>query len=1628
MNIEEIGGDKTFTYVVDPNSGQMEHVDYENLSIYFYLSAQVPNRSVITTDGSANTLESGNELVEFITYTEQNGDKYLTTNFLNIGGLETNVEGFGVRSVNIKYGAEFTPDIEIEFYDTRGSAMYNTYEYKEGGVLFNNSPFSLFFRQPYPIFNLVVKGFYGKAVSYCLHLLNWKAEFDGDNASFIIKANFKGFTAAFLSNIYIDYVIAVTNLEEGKERVRALNSITLTEMLNRLSSISTLTQNFKDNNAQYKELLTYNSLIDILEQIQKKIGFSQKDFSGIFTESISSPDLSSKDIVFVRDVALLNANKYEQHITFINQITDLVSSYNRIINENVSIYRNLNNIKINSFLIKTPNESFTLTDDNLSKLEEVIQSNGDTFDFDTNINTTILKAKFGVPANQELNVITINYFSERKKVDALLDTVREKKKTIEEDVNSSLNSIFDENLSLDLSVREIIKILMNNVDAFLSVIYDYAYKAESYNEDRKNFFPKINRADIQKFDERVYPFPAVVNEDGEKAWLGKIVGEDNQFFPEVQLVNKILNSLIFSTNELEQIDFKANLIDNLSANTSIGGVPANPTDVNVNYYDFINFLNFNGQQIPDQLKSSIINKMVTFVDVSKYPSTGNSFNSELLNYYASLDAAFAFDITKDDKIKEIILNFDTNSFVSQLTDYYQNNLLSIRENSNNTVVIYKKPVGEYGTLIQSKDQTNDPTVSSIVDSTLRFSPTVTKLLNENKKQYKDYFNNIQPNFNTYFDEANFLITKDLTANVWDKETENNIKKQKLNSTRADNNTPALSFINGLEFIDGSKNELISIQALNDKFTNVLFKKIGRDLLFPIFNGADLSRTSYYTNLTDNYAKALLFLKTLNFKDEQVLVGTLTHSCLINVPYSYLLWIGGLIYRYNYYTNTGTDIFLSFARKSFRNSDIQKEYDFFDNIRDFSLFGEWFGESLLNDLQTLFINWVDNEYLANEVGGVEQAFINYRTIGKEITPLQQIIYEDAYNKLEKLLTKVEKLVIANSFITTQTVLNTSRIESYLNKWITSYKYYQTLTNPKEKKDAGLSSNLVNDENLKIAIYDSLKNLYDGWIGHGFKDGKAYLACKFNNEDKNLIDHFHFIDRTWNDIGDKAVLNPNKILLLTKERKFTLYQYIGRLIEDNHFLFFTMPTYVNYYDKEQVKQMFLPTPYLEDISVGPTFVFMYVGGSSKVLDISDSYYYNDGFDLKETSLSNIPKGFVQRRVPIDFENQPEESGKYNMAAFRVAFADQNQNIFKKISVGQQEHKNTLEYLTTVSDIFDKRGGTKRFYKGVDIYDQFASRSYDCTVTALGNMQIQPLQYFQLDNVPFFHGAYLIMHVNHAITPNEVQTTFKGYRMPRYVYPIIDTVTSYVNIPLNEVLDSEKLTTSYDLEGTLSNGFDNTVLNVELLNSVADSNRILFTINKNTTNYQFKLTPTLTSSSLQANINSLFKLNPPVRNFGLGRDLCYAWVKNALATIGVVQSPSSGLNAWDAFVGLDDIRMKYFDNSLKEKGWSNLDFKEAGVKNGSFIFGFYEGSQYKSTAYNVIKSYPTSNNKVNKLTEYKKKGVPKSLDFNPITHVGLYFNDTFYHLIQGKVYLDSTPSFYPIAHYNFLPDLENLVKKPA
>ena len=212
---------------IDPNPTD-QIVNHEDLIMYVKLIARTKGRSILTQTGSETNLEIERKFVRNTTNFTYNDDKpnYLDTDWTNLGGGPQDpgedIGTFGITNVNIEFKSSFMPKITIDFVDVRGATLF------EQGPC---SPYSAFLHLPYPVFELTVKGYYGKPVTYTLALVKFNTKFNSETGNFESKAEFVGYTYAFLSDIPMGYIMAVpymynfngpTVLEEIWDKYREL--------------------------------------------------------------------------------------------------------------------------------------------------------------------------------------------------------------------------------------------------------------------------------------------------------------------------------------------------------------------------------------------------------------------------------------------------------------------------------------------------------------------------------------------------------------------------------------------------------------------------------------------------------------------------------------------------------------------------------------------------------------------------------------------------------------------------------------------------------------------------------------------------------------------------------------------------------------------------------------------------------------------------------------------------------------------------------------------------------------------------------------------------------------------------------------------------------------------------------------------------------------------------------------------------------------------------------------------------------------------------------------------------------------------------------------------------------------
>ena len=358
---------------------------------------------------------------------------------------------------------------------------------------------------------------------------------------------------------------------------------------------------------------------------------------------------------------------------------------------------------------------------------------------------------------------------------------------------------------------------------------------------------------------------------------------------------------------------------------------------------------------------------------------------------------------------------------------------------------------------------------------------------------------------------------------------------------------------------------------------------------------------------------------------------------------------------------------------------------------------------------------------------------------------------------------------------------------------------------------------NSMDVKTALYYTLKNLYDKWLctytANEFKLKKPIEDLKIRQERfcgvslkdsignrvtrKNLrtscseYNNFVYVDQFYNDISGSFILDADKIGGLIKDifrgkTNIDVYSFMSQMAEKNNLMLIALPVFNNMYNASSIASVFSPntlynmTNYDGENGVGTTYVVMYANEVSHQPSLYEGYEYNrDYIDIA---------GILDNSYGSDdlkyFGNAPDGSKKlnYNVSAFAVTYGKQNQMYFKRVNVSMDNPKTTDESIRNQLALSEaaSQGPTEQpLAIGQNIYSIYSNRSYTCTVEMLGCVNITPLMYFQLNNVPMFRGLYMIINVKHSIKAGDMTTIFTGVRVSRYSLPDVNDILMHSSI---------------------------------------------------------------------------------------------------------------------------------------------------------------------------------------------------------------------------------------------------------
>jgi len=451
------------------------------------------------------------------------------------------------------------------------------------------------------------------------------------------------------------------------------------------------------------------------------------------------------------------------------------------------------------------------------------------------------------------------------------------------------------------------------------------------------------------------------------------------------------------------------------------------------------------------------------------------------------------------------------------------------------------------------------------------------------------------------------------------------------------------------------------------------------------------------------------------------------------------------------------------------------------------------------MRTKFTEGEYSWYQATPREDSDNTNLNDNKVDMEIAPkaLKFLTEEDSNTSIISSTPKVFAAIAKQDF-NEDFYIHEDELDSYCEGFATTIfnnidKIWSAF-NEEDSSDEDLIESAMDDEDVKLSLYRSFKSLYDKWISSsdpkGSKRNSGYFYNNYgaeNTEDsRTLFEHFNFVNRTGGDIGGKAVVDISYLSGLSDTSggqgpTQSLYNSLTNLLSKNNFDFFAMPNYVRYSDDKAgnnaLEDMWRPmSGPLNPIAPQPSFVCMFIGGSSRALDIPRSKCGVDGlsFDYKDDSFDiNEPSTY-----PADFT---ENTG--GIVAFKVRYGQEAQNHFKSIQLDQAEFKETQESLLVIDALTNPKTGSQpsQIGKGNNLFDTYLTRSYSCDIETFGNFQLQPLMFFKLENVPMFRGTYMIINTSHSIEAHNVKTTFKGVRQPIVQVPLVTDALSLLDLAL-------------------------------------------------------------------------------------------------------------------------------------------------------------------------------------------------------------------------------------------------------
>lgn len=1414
------------TNIIDPNDaiasqslvnlGLNAAPDYSDMFIFAELTARRRTASILSTNGvgKPTTLDNANEAVKInMMGFDQETGQYTTKWTENIGSGNVPDEGFGITQIKMTTNSSYVPQVDIEFVDLRGLSLI---------TLGSKSKYSVIYSFPPPVFTLTIKGYYGKAISYDLHLVKQSTRFDATSGNYYINANFVAQKFAPLTDVLFKYIDVVPLMDSGFNLSGGTNGVEFNyneppkntrELITRTkklyddidrfkvdsqesSELNTLKSDYTKGQILLSSLNTYKSIItsDLQKNFDRYIGNKTQWYGTDTGSNMSSNDSTTfkkmerlaeyDEVVKNMSPNQIDTNSMTQRFYILYEYAEMINGsqdnilsgdkLKQITDTIINLRKSLLN-QGRDFNSKIPDSSITL---HIDPTKPIGPFNGKKY-LGIDLSAFYAQIKQEITAKEQEYKTNYNIFKEK------------------------INDIAVKDLGSLPSIKNVFKVICDDVEVFFDKLRSTCKEAET---EHVNYFERIvnnnntNNEFISAFPLILKPTQVpdpvdaskIINRT-ERAYPGdESLGFTDVYFPEVNFVEDFITTFLNIIRE-EQI---ANLKESVDEDGNNKWLPNNPLDSVVNgrlYAEspYKGALKIIGSGNEKSVLSEFINRLYI---TSQY-SYGFLFYEADGAALKDLVEFFGFNIeNKNDKLIKYLARAEATNLVNSIVDPILLNSLQTQvdnwsKNIDGFYAELKSSVPAYSTL-QNSDEYGTYVLLNGQKITKNRSnpdykgfelllqpPKLRNTSNIGTANESDGQVNIVDEFIDEVGNSGFLNNLFFDDHNFDTFTNQNIAYIKDEaSTDDDGKQYDSDFIRNANFLSDNTALDYMSYALSRYDT----------LITTLLNDVDISDNVKLFFIVKYLCGAATYYETINDVNQKF-----AFPAVIEVPTLAHLNMGAYLYFYKSgATNTSIQNEISIYQTKygskfggtplFETNDKYADYIQFVSNNDSKLLYDYFVNYVQSTTENGFtnlklrMNSLVSEVLALNIyeRDYDKKYGEYskRLSDDELNPTTESNYDDILIKLVLKLyllnyTQVtfnptnvtdDPALRLNEFVPLENINTTSTRNRQINDnyFIRFFSEVSRLCDEKKeslnKIEQGFRQS-IEDNDLKNQTYYSFKAVADKWV-MGLDDTFSF------GRQKPLIEEFAFVDRFFNDIGDKVMIDFRPIIELSQDYDISVYSVMTKILALNGFEFFPVQNFLSFQQDEWINSF---RTYGSSRSViksqTPAFICMYIGGTSSHLFDPLSGYEDDGVPTDD-ALEALPDYNVDQ-----------------VRGFKVNFAKQNQSMFTGIELNTNEHKETNESLAILSEIAQDQSAASPVPKGQNLFSTYEQRSYTCKVDGLGNALIQPTQYFILENVPMFNGAYLILSVEHLLTPNTMKTSFEGTRIRTNPNPLVTSFST-------------------------------------------------------------------------------------------------------------------------------------------------------------------------------------------------------------------------------------------------------------